>query len=97
MNIDNFKEIIKEVSEENGFVTHSEKNSEFIIDVDKYHSVSFLVKENSSGYLQVHQWESMNESEEGEWGRAVYSLRTISDVIQFCSIVLSSSRIYARR
>jgi len=96
MGTDDFKKIIKLVSAENGFDTEGDGKS-FIIDVDKYHSVAFQIRENSSGYLQVHQWEGENESENGEWGRAVYSIRNISDVIQFCSIILSSSKIYARR
>ena len=96
MQIQDYIKIIKTVAKENELVVDGSEK-EFSIDVNKYHHVAYLVKENSSGYLQVHQWENVNENESGEWGRAVYSLRSISDVIQFCSILLSSTQIYARR
>lgn len=87
---------IREVAEEQGFsIDGGEK--QFSIDKDQWHSVAFLVKENSAGYLQVHQWEGQNDTEDGLWGRAVYSLRSFTDVIQFCNIVVMSSEIHARR
>lgn len=96
MNIQDYVQIIKSVAKENN-LTAEGTEKEFSIDVNKFHHVAYLVKENSSGYLQIHQWENVNNSETGEWGRAVYSLRSISDVIQFCSILLISTQIYARR
>jgi hypothetical protein len=94
--INDYVEIIKQVAIENDLIVEGTEN-EFSIDVNKYHHVAYLVKINSSGYLQIHQWENANDSSEGEWGRAVYSLRCLSDIIQFCSIVLMSTQIYARR
>lgn len=96
MTIDEYVQIIKNVAGENDLVVEGTQN-EFTIDVNKYHHVAYLVKINSSGYLQVHQWENANENANGEWGRAVYSLRSLSDVINFCSILLISTQIYARR
>ena len=49
-----------------------------------------------SNYIEVSQWEGENE-ESGGYGRGVYSLRSYSDVVQFCNILLSSSNIRARR
>mgnify|MGYP000267585855 CR=1 FL=1 len=96
MDIGDYGTIIKEVSEESGFSVDGNVNS-FMIDVDRYHSVAYYVQQNNSGYLQVHQWEYNNTTGDGDWGRAIYSLRSLSDVVSFCSIILISSQLYARR
>ncbi len=96
MDVKQYVDIIKTIAEENDLEVDGSDN-EFSIDVNKFHHVAYLVKKNSSGYLQIHQWENANESENGEWGRAVYSLRCLSDIIQFCTILLCSTNIYARR
>ena len=83
--------IIKEVALEQTYQVVDEGNSKFIY-LANWHGVAFEIKENSSGYLQVHQWE-----ENEKYGRAVYSLRSVSDVIHFCSILISSSNIRAKR
>ncbi|MCI5147743.1 MAG: hypothetical protein D3923_19945 [Candidatus Electrothrix sp. AR3] len=88
--------IIKAVAEEQGFSIDAGKK-QFSIDKDIWHTVSFLVKKNSAGYLQVQQWEGENETEGGIWGRSVYSLRSLTDVIHFCTIIELSSKIHARR
>lgn len=96
MEPNDFAEIIKNVAKELDFeVDGGEK--QFSIEKDQWHSVAFLVKENSSGYLQVHQWEGGNDNEEGIWGRAIYSLRSAIDVTKFCNILTMSSEIHARR
>ena len=96
MDINEWMNLIKVVAEENGFfIDGGEK--QFSIDKNKWHSVAFLIKENSTGYIQVHQWESENETDGGIWGRAVYSLRCCTDVIQFCNIVVMSSGMKAKR
>ncbi len=96
MDIKKGMDIIKVVSEEQGFEIEGD-GKEFSITKDQWHSVAFLVKENSAGYLQVHQWEDIKDLEDGDWGRAVYSLRSITDVIQFCNIVKMSVEIHAKR
>jgi hypothetical protein len=96
MELNEFMDIIKAVAKEQNFeIEGGEK--QFSIEKGQWHSVAFLVKENSAGYLQVHQWESEKDNENGIWGRAVYSLRKIADVIQFCNILIMSSEIHARR
>jgi hypothetical protein len=91
-------EIIKEVANEQGYeITDGARKFEVYIDSDN--AVSFEVWANSSsGYIQVHQWE-VGDTEEstGKYGRGVYSLRSYSDVVHFCSIMMSSAAIRARR
>ncbi|KUI97777.1 hypothetical protein [Vibrio sp. MEBiC08052] len=92
MNNINWIELVKTVAIEQGYEVEGSQ-----IYLDKYNSVDFSLCENDSGYLQVHQWEYTNDEGEGRYGRAVYSLRNITDVIQFCNILISSSNIRAKR
>ena len=66
--------------------------------IDNYNAVAFRIFANSSsGYIQVHQWESGESDSDGKYGRGVYSLRNYSDVAHFCSILVASAYIRARR
>ncbi|WP_457744931.1 hypothetical protein [Sulfurimonas sp.] len=86
--------IIKEVAKENNFeLTSGEKY--FEVFKDKHHSVSFRVKLNDVNYLQVHQWEE--DKNGGNYGRCIYSLRNINDIMKFCSLMIISSDIRAGR
>ncbi|WP_392552939.1 hypothetical protein RHO14_03480 [Orbus wheelerorum] len=89
--------IIKDVATAQNYeITGSDK--EFDVCIERWNAVSFLIRENGSGYLEVHQWEPIpGIKSHGQYGRAVYSLRSVSDVIQFCSIMISSSAIRAKR
>ena len=88
------KELIKEVAKEHGYQIDGGETV-FEIYTDQWHSVAFQIKENSAGYLQVHQWEE--DDDDGQYGRAIYSLRTLSDVIRFCHILISSLNLRAKR
>lgn len=90
------RKIIKMVAEENKYSTSRGKKS-FTIEIDKYHSVAFRIVEGAEGYLKVHQWEESENGESGKYGRAIYSLRNISDVIKFCDILIKSPVIRAKR
>lgn len=96
VNNSTFKKIIKMVAKEQNYNVN-EENTKIQIYLDGWHTVAFEIRENSTGYLQVHPWESVDENDDGRYGRAVYSLRSVSDVIQFCSIIISSSNIRAKR
>ena len=98
MNMKNLVQLIKKVAEEQEYkVTGSDVK--FQVFIDKYHAVAFQIWANSSsGYVQVHQWEEGADTEdEGKYGRGVYSLRSYSDTVQFCNIMISSAAIRARR
>lgn len=97
MNFDVLVSIIKEVASEQGYeITKGEKK--FEVYIDKYNAVAFSVWANtSSGYIQVHQWEGGDTESTGQYGRGVYSLRDYSDVVHFCSIMMASASIRARR
>ena len=90
------KKIINMVAEEQNYNV-KEVNTKTQLYLDGWHTVAFEIRENSTGYLQAHPWESVDENGDGRYGRAVYSLRSVSDVIQFCSIIISSSKIRAKR
>ena len=85
-------EIIKQVAMEQGYTV---ENNE--IHLDKYNAVAYSIHENNSGYFQVHQWEYTNDEGEGRYGRAVYSIRSLSDAIQFCTVLIASAALRARR
>lgn len=95
MDINKLKEIIKESAKENNYHIDGGETT-FQIYKDQYHSVAFKIIENNAGYLQVHQWEETDD-EDGDYGRAIYSLRNLSDVVEFCNIMISSVKIMARR
>jgi hypothetical protein len=82
--------LIKEVAEEQGFEVSS-GDTVFTIDIDKWHSVAYQMKVNSSGYIQAHQWEDGDR-----WGRAVYSIRSYSGAVNFCQILINSASIQAK-
>jgi hypothetical protein len=86
--------IIKEVAKENNFELSSGEKY-FEVYKDKHHSVSFRISLNNANYLQVHQWEE--DEGEGHYGRCIYSLRSLNDVIKFCNLLIISSDIRAAR
>jgi hypothetical protein len=93
----NWVALIKDVAKENEFEI-DEPTSTFEITRDNWHSVAFRVVQNASGYLEVSQWEQGDEeNEDGSYGRALYSLRSATDVIRFCNVLVASSLIRARR
>lgn len=95
MNQDKLVEIIKKVATEQNYEIKG-GNKKFQIYIDKYNAVAFEILANSdSEYIQVHQWEESDGT--GEYGRAVYSLRSYSDTIHFCGIMIASAAIRARR
>ncbi|MGV2705156.1 UNVERIFIED_CONTAM: hypothetical protein MT382_17795 [Aeromonas salmonicida] len=97
MDFNKLVEIIKQVAEEQGYET-TKGDRKFEVYIDKYNAVAFSVWANtSSGYIQVHQWEGGETESTGQYGRGVYSLRNYSDVVHFCSIMMSSAAVRARR
>lgn len=93
MDLQNSFRIIKEVAEENGYLIEIRSDECYEIHLGVHHGVDFLVESNSSGYIQCGQWDENGE----RYSRAVYSIRTTTDVIQFCSILINSAQIRARR
>jgi hypothetical protein len=95
--LSNYKGLIKAVAMECGYEIVG-SDSVFEIYTDFEHPISFQVKENSEGYLQVHIWEDAHKRERNhQYGKARYSLRTAIDVVQFCNILNSSYSLRARR
>ena len=90
-------EIIQQVAEENSYTIEKPENRKFYIYIDRWNAVAYQVWNNtSSGYIEVSQWEGSSE-EMSSYGRGVYSIRSYTDVIDFCSILVSSASIRARR
>lgn len=96
MNVGNLVKLIKSVADEQEYrITGSD--SCFQVYIDRYNAVAFEIRENNSGYLQVHQWEGGDTESSGRYGRGVYSLRNYCDAVQFCNIMITSSAVRARR
>ena len=95
--INEFIGLIKAVGEECGYEIDGSESS-FEVYTEFEHPISFMIKENSEGYLQVHIWEDAHKREKNhKYGRARYSLRSASDVVQFCNVLKSSYELRARR
>lgn len=92
----NLVTLIKKIAEEQGYEIEG-SDKQFYISIEHWNAVAYKITENSVGYLQVHQWEEDSEDENGCYGRAVYSLRTVTDVVQFCNVLLASASIRAKR
>lgn len=88
--------VIREVAKEQDYQVE-ETTTSLTIYVDHYHAAAFQVKLSSAEYLQVHQWECDAEGRESRYGRAVYSIRSYTDAVEFCSVLLASARLRARR
>jgi hypothetical protein len=91
------RELIVTAAEANGYnVTGKPDDGEFQLELGRKHVVDFMLKSNSSGYLQVHLVE---EKKKDEWafGRAVYSIRSVAEAFLFCNVLSVSALIAARR
>ena len=89
--------IIQDVANEQNYEIENPDYRKFQIFIDRWNAVAFQVFNNtSSGYIEVSQWEGESEEDAG-YGRGVYSLRSMSDVIEFCNILIASANIRARR
>ena len=95
MTVSNLVKLIKSVAKEREYSV-SGSDASFEVFIDRHNAVAFQIKENSSGYLQVHQWEG-EASDSGKYGRCVYSLRDYSDTVHFCNIMMASATVRARR
>ncbi len=89
--------IIQKVASEQDYEIENPENRKFYIHIDRWNAVAYQVWNNtSSSYIEVAQWEG-NSEEDATYGRGVYSIRSYSDVIHFCNILISSAEIRARR
>lgn len=96
MGVDEWKMLIKEVAHENDYYV-SEGDDCFYVELGQWHSASYQILKNSNDYLQVHQWEQSNQDEEGYFGRAIYSIRSASNAVQFCNILFANPMLRAKR
>lgn len=85
--------LIKSVAAEQQY-DYTSGDYKFEVYLDKHNAVAFEIWANSSsGYIQVHQW----EEGPGKYGRGVYSIRSYSDAVQFCNLMIASAALRARR
>jgi len=87
-------DMIKYVAREQGYKISNANGtgSKFDLYINRHHGVAFRVLQ-ATEYIQIHQWEDNTN----EYGRAVYSIRSHSDAIQFCNILIASASIRAKR
>ena len=89
--------LIQNVSKEQGYKIENHDKLKFQVFIDRWNAVAFEIFNNkSSGYIEVSQWEG-NSEDNATYGRGVYSIRSYSDAINFCNILISSTMIRARR
>ena len=94
MGSSNFVVLIKEVAKENKFIVKGQ-DTNFEIYKDLAYSMAFRLFKNNQGYLQAHVWEG--EEKDGEYGYASYSIRSATDAVNFCQILLLGDSIRAKR
>ena len=98
MSVEIWFDAIKAVANEQKFEVVGGKNKTTCsIYIDKWHAVAYNLKINGMGYIQAHQWECDKDGANGRYGRAVYSIRSYSDSVQFCSVLIASASIRAGR
>ncbi|WP_133011800.1 hypothetical protein [Marinomonas flavescens] len=85
--------IIKNFADEVGYTIEEIGDYSIQLHLEKFHGVDFEVVGNASGYIQCSQWDEHRE----EYNRAVYSIRNVTDVIRFCSILENSEKLRAKR
>lgn len=85
--------IIRHFAEEVGYSVEKLNDTSYQLHLNKFHGVDFDVTANSSGYIQCKQWDENRE----EYNRAVYSIRSIPDVVRFCLILENSEKLRAKR
>lgn len=97
-NASDWLNLIKEVAQEQEFEIDGENNKTTCkVFIDRWNAVAFQLRISGAGFIQAHQWESDSATEDGNYGRAVYSIRSFSDCVQFCAILIASAGIRARR
>jgi len=84
---------IKSVADEQEYKVEENGETGLLVWLGKRHGVDFEISINASNYIQCNQWDEQEE----EYGRAIYSIRSQSDVTHFCNILISSSLIRAKR
>jgi len=90
--------IIKTVAKEQNFeVAGADNKTTCEVYIDKWHAVAFQLKVNRVGYINASQWECDDKGENSKYGRSVYSIRSYTDCIHFCSILMASSSIRSNR
>lgn len=87
---------IQQVGVEQGFEIDGGETTVRVV-IEAHHGVAYRVQINSGGYLQAQQWECDAKGRRGRYGRAVFSMRSNSDVAQFCAVLIASSALRARR
>ena len=92
----NWLRFVKQVGKEQGFEIDG-GDTVVEIFIAKRHGAAFRLQINSGGYLQAQQWECNSKGQNGKYGRAIYSIRSNSDVAQFCAVLIASSSLRARR
>lgn len=92
-NIESAISLIQTVATEQKYIVEEMSDTNFLVWLGKHHGVDFELSVNSSDYIQCNQWDEESET----YGRAIYSLRSQSDVVHFCSTLISSALIRAKR
>ncbi len=75
------------------------------VDSSNWHTAAWLLKfQPTNGYWSVYPWNEfpfdyvgVNSSDGGEWGRAICSIRNMTQVVKFCDSVVTLYELRARR
>jgi hypothetical protein len=93
-----WRSIIVKVAQEQTFeVVGADNKTVCEIYIDKWHAVAFQLRVNRVGYINAFQWECDDKGKNPKYGRSVYSIRSYTDCIHFCSILMASSSIRSKR
>ncbi|MCE7600096.1 hypothetical protein [Vibrio fluvialis] len=88
--------LIEEVASKNHYCFEKSDSNFWEVYIDRSHGVAYGLNFNSTGYIEVRNWEG-EQYGEGQYGRAIYSLRDMNDVAIFCNLLISGYELRAKR
>jgi hypothetical protein len=89
-------ELIENIAKEHNYHMEQIESNFWEAYIDRDHGIAYGISCNQSGYINIRHWEGKQYGD-GQYGRSIYSLRTIKDVVKFCNIMVSSEEIRAKR
>ncbi|ODS04727.1 hypothetical protein [Vibrio scophthalmi] len=96
MQLDKALLLIKTVAQENNYQFEKGEGNFWELYINRNHGVSYGLTCSSSDYIEVCHWEG-EQYGDGEYGRAIYSLRCMSDVVRFCNMIICGEELRAKR
>lgn len=93
VDVDAALHMVESVAEENEYRCHRSGNA-LEVWIERYHGAAFMVRANTSNYLEVKPWSGPGDD---DYGRATLSVRSHSDLAAFTTMLVTMASLRARR